>query len=374
MVSTQQPVCLGDFEGIARRRLTKNAFDYYQSGANDEQSLRDNVDAFQRYRLKPKLLRDVSKRDLRTTILGQEIAFPIAVAPTAMQRMAHSDGEVATAKAASSLGTGIILSSWATSTIEEVAEACTPEGLCWFQLYVYRDRNVVRDLVRRAEQAGYKALFVTVDTPMLGRRLADVRNKFSLPSHLRLANFNVNAHLSSGVKHSEDSGLAAYVASLIDPSLNWEHIEWLKTITSMPIVLKGILTAEDARLAVKHNISGIVVSNHGARQLDGVQATIDALSEVVEAVRGSNIEVYLDGGVRKGTDVLKALALGARAVFIGRPVLWGLAYDGEAGVKKILEIIREEFSLAMALSGCASIKDISPDLITKKNFLVMSKM
>ncbi|XP_038077484.1 hydroxyacid oxidase 1-like isoform X2 [Patiria miniata] len=327
-----------------------------------------------RYRLRPKLLRDVSKRDVRTSILGQEIAFPIAVSPTAMQRMAHPEGEVATARAATSLGTGVILSSWSTSSIEEVAAGCSPNGPRWFQLYVYKDRDVVRDLVRRAEKEGYTALFVTVDTPILGRRLADVRNKFALPSHLRLANFSTKQQHSSGVKSMQDSGLAAYVASLIDPSLNWEHIEWLKSITSMPIVLKGILTAEDAKLAVQHNVDGIMVSNHGARQLDGVLATIDALPEVVEAVRGSNVEVYLDGGVRSGTDVFKAIALGARAVFIGRPSLWGLAYDGEAGVRKVLELIRDEFSLSMALSGCTSIADITPDLIQKDRFLVMAKM
>ncbi|XP_022096711.1 hydroxyacid oxidase 1-like [Acanthaster planci] len=374
MAGGRNPVCLKDFEEIARINLPKNAFDYYQSGADAEQTLRDNEAAFRKYRLRPKHLRDVSNRDLRTSILGQEIAFPIAVSPTAMQRMAHPEGEVATARAATSLGTGVILSSWSTSSIEEVAAGCSPIGPRWFQLYVYKDRDVIRDLVRRAEREGYKALFVTVDTPILGRRRADVRNKFALPPHLRLANFDLSRLHSSGVHSSEDSGLAAYVASLIDPSLNWEHIEWLKSITSLPIILKGILTAEDAKLAVEHNVSGILVSNHGARQLDGVLATIDALNEVVQAVRGSNVEVYLDGGVRTGTDVLKALALGARAVFIGRPSLWGLAYNGEAGVREVLELIRDEFKLAMALSGCTCIADITPDLIQKDKFLLMAKM
>ncbi|KAI8486655.1 Hydroxyacid oxidase 1 [Branchiostoma belcheri] len=359
-------VCLADFEKFACESLDKNALNYYNSGANNEQTLRDNVDAFRRYRLRPRFLRDVSRRDTTTTVLGELLDFPVALAPTAMQRMAHPDGEVATARAAASMNTGMILSSWATSTIEEVAEA-SAGGLRWFQLYVYKDRQVTRNLVERAEKAGYKAIFLTVDTPILGKRLEDTRNKFKLPAHLRLANFSEGDVRSSGVQSDSDSGLAAYVASLIDPSLSWEHVDWLRSVTKLPIILKGVLTAEVAREAVEHGIDGILVSNHGARQLDGVPATIDALREVVSAVNGQ-VEVYLDGGVRTGTDVLKALALGARCVFVGRPVLWGLAYKGQEGVQEMLQMLREEFSLAMALSGCGRVSDITPALVVHESY------
>ncbi|XP_048698500.2 2-Hydroxyacid oxidase 1 isoform X3 [Caretta caretta] len=296
------------------------------------------------------MLRDVSVMDLSTAVLGQKISMPICVGATAMQSMAHVDGEAATARACRSLGTGMMLSSWATSTIEEVAQAA-PDGLHWLQLYIYKDREVTRSLVQRAERAGYKGIFVTVDTPLLGKRFDDIRNKFQLPPHLRMKNFDTNDLAFSSEKgYGENSGLAVYVAQAIDPSIKWEDITWLRGLTSLPIVTKGILRADDAREAVKHGVNGILVSNHGARQLDGVPATIDVLPEIVEAVEGK-AEVYLDGGVRKGTDVLKALALGAKAVFIGRPIIWGLVYQGEEGAKEVLQMLKEEFQLAMALSG-----------------------
>nr|XP_048698500.1 2-Hydroxyacid oxidase 1 isoform X3 [Caretta caretta] len=296
------------------------------------------------------MLRDVSVMDLSTAVLGQKISMPICVGATAMQSMAHVDGEAATARACRSLGTGMMLSSWATSTIEEVAQAA-PDGLHWLQLYIYKDREVTRSLVQRAERAGYKGIFVTVDTPLLGKRFDDIRNKFQLPPHLRMKNFDTNDLAFSSEKgYGENSGLAVYVAQAIDPSIKWEDITWLRGLTSLPIVTKGILRADDAREAVKHGVNGILVSNHGARQLDGVPATIDVLPEIVEAVEGK-AEVFLDGGVRKGTDVLKALALGAKAVFIGRPIIWGLVYQGEEGAKEVLQMLKEEFQLAMALSG-----------------------
>uniref|UniRef100_A0A8C0G9A5 (S)-2-hydroxy-acid oxidase n=1 Tax=Chelonoidis abingdonii TaxID=106734 RepID=A0A8C0G9A5_CHEAB len=345
-----KPVCVGDFEQYAKRFLPKAVYDYYRSGADNQQTLADNVAAFSRLRLYPRMLRDVSVMDLSTSVLGQKISMPICAGATAMQRMAHVDGETATARACRSLGTGMMLSSWATSTIEEVAQAA-PDGLHWLQLYIYKDREVTRSLVQRAERAGYKGIFVTVDTPLLGKRFDDVRNKFQLPPHLRMKNFNTHdLEFSSEKGYGENSGLAVYVAQAIDPSIKWEDIKWLRGLTSLPIVAKGILRADDAREAVKHGVNGILVSNHGARQLDGVPATIDVLPEIVEAVEGK-VEVFLDGGVRKGTDVLKALALGATVVFIGRPIIWGLAYQGEEGAKEVLQMLKEEFQLAMALSG-----------------------
>ncbi|NXK39867.1 HAOX1 oxidase, partial [Piprites chloris] len=359
-----KPVCIGDFEEYAKTFLPKSVYDYYRSGADDQETLADNVAAFSRWRLYPRVLRDVSVTDVSAWVLGQRVSVPVCVAATAMQRMAHPDGETATARACRAMGTGMMLSSWATSSIEEVA-AAAPGGLLWLQLYVYKDREVTESLVRRAERAGYSGIFVTVDTPYLGRRVADVRNRFRLPPHLRLKNFSSSdLAFSSGKDFGENSGLAVYVAEAIDPSVNWEDIKWLRGLTSLPIVVKGILRADDAKEALKIGVNGILVSNHGARQLDGVPATIDVLPEIVEAVQGK-VEVFLDGGVRKGTDVLKALALGARAVFIGRPLLWGLAYQGEEGAKEVLQMLKEEFRLAMALTGCRRVEEIGRTLIRR---------
>ncbi|NWH66708.1 HAOX1 oxidase, partial [Geococcyx californianus] len=371
-----KPVCIADFEEYAKKFLPKSVYDYYRSGADDQETLADNVAAFSRWKLYPRVLRDVSEMDLSTSVLGQKISMPICVGATAMQRMAHADGETATAKACRAMGTGMMLSSWATSSIEEVAEAA-PDGLHWLQLYVYKDREVTKSLVKRAERAGYKGIFVTVDTPFLGRRIDDVRNKFQLPPHLRLKNFSSSdLAFSSRKDFGENSGLAVYVAEAIDASVNWEDIKWLRGLTSLPIVAKGILRADDAKEAVKIGVNGILVSNHGARQLDGVPATvstsvilvslfqIDVLPEIVEAVEGK-VEVFLDGGVRKGTDIVKALALGAKAVFIGRPLIWGLVYQGEEGAKEILQMLKEEFRLAMALTGCRRVKEIGRTLIRR---------
>ncbi|XP_044750644.1 hydroxyacid oxidase 1 [Coccinella septempunctata] len=346
---------IDDFEKYAYTVLPKNALDYYRSGAGAQTTLADNKSAFSRYKLRPRILRDVSKRDLSTTVLGGQVSMPIGIAPTAMQRMAHPEGELANARAAQAMGTIYILSTLATSSIEEVAEAA-PDCTKWFQLYIFKDRSVTKDLVLRAERSGFKALVLTVDAPVFGIRLADVRNGFNLPQHLRLANFT-NVNLDKFDDKADGSKLTAYVASLFDSTLNWEDIRWLKSITKLPIILKGILTAQDAILAVDAEVDGVVVSNHGARQLDGTFATIDVLEEVVKAVDG-RVEVYLDGGVRDGTDVFKAIALGAKMVFLGRPALWGLAHSGEEGVKKMLRIIRHEFDTALALCGCTSIGEI----------------
>ncbi|NWS58533.1 HAOX1 oxidase, partial [Chunga burmeisteri] len=375
-----KPVCIADFEEYAKKFLPKSVYDYYRSGADDQETLADNVAAFSRWKLYPRVLRDVSVMDLSTSVLGQKISMPVCVGATAMQRMAHADGETATAKACQAVGTGMMLSSWATSSIEEVAEAA-PTGLHWLQLYMYKDREITKSLVKRAERAGYKGIFVTVDTPFLGRRIDDVRNKFQLPPHLRLKNFSSSdLAFSSGKDFGENSALAVYVAEAIDASINWEDIKWLRGLTSLPIVVKGILRADDAKEAVKIGVNGILVSNHGARQLDGVPATvsiavflvslfqIDVLPEIVEAVEGK-VEVFLDGGVRKGTDVLKALALGAKAVFIGRPLIWGLVYQGEEGAKEVLQMLKEEFRLAMALTGCQRVEEIGRTLIRRHQVL-----
>jgi (S)-2-hydroxy-acid oxidase len=347
---------VSEYEAIAKQKLPKMVYDYYASGAEDQWTLKENRNAFSRILFRPRILRDVSKIDLTTNVLGFDISMPIMIAPTAMQKMAHPEGEFATARAASKAGTIMTLSSWGTSSVEEVAS--TGPGIRIFQLYVVKDRNVVTQLVRRAESAGFKAIALTVDTPRLGRREADIKNRFTMPSHLVLKNFE---GLELGkLDKTDDSGLASYVAGQIDRSLNWKDVKWLQTITSLPILVKGVLTAEDTKLAIQAGAAGIIVSNHGARQLDYVPATIVALEEIVKAAEGK-IPVFLDGGVRRGTDVFKALALGAAGVFIGRPVVFSLAADGEAGVRKVLEILRDEFELTMALCGCRSLKEISRD-------------
>ncbi|KAK9151115.1 hypothetical protein Syun_009424 [Stephania yunnanensis] len=308
---------------------------------------------------RPRILIDVTNIDLSTTVLGFKISMPIMIAPSAMQKMAHPEGEYATARAASAHKTIMTLSSWATSSVEEVAS--TGPGIRFFQLYVYKDRNVVAQLVRRAERAGFKAIALTVDTPRLGRREADIKNRFTLPPYLTLKNFE---GLDLGkMDKANDSGLASYVAGQIDRSLSWKDVQWLQTITKLPILVKGVVTAEDARMAVQAGAAGIIVSNHGARQLDYVPATISCLEEVVKAVQG-RIPVFLDGGVRRGTDVFKALALGAAGIFIGRPVVFALAAEGELGVRKVLQMLHDEFELTMALSGCRSLKEITRDHIT----------
>lgn len=345
---------VSEYEAIAKQKLPKMVFDYYASGAEDQWTLKENREAFSRILFRPRILIDVSRIDLTTTVLGFKISMPIMLAPTAFQKMAHPEGEYATARAASSAGTIMTLSSWSTSSVEEVAS--TGPGIRFFQLYVYKDRNVVAQLVRRAEKAGFKAIALTVDTPRLGRREADIKNRFTLPPFLTLKNFE---GLDLGkMDKANDSGLASYVAGQIDRSLSWKDVKWLQSITSLPILVKGVLTGEDARLAVQNGAAGIIVSNHGARQLDYVPATITALEEVVKAAQ-CRIPVFLDGGVRRGTDVFKALALGASGVFIGRPVVFSLAAEGELGVRKVLQMLRDEFELSMALSGCTSLNEIT---------------
>ncbi|XP_073003705.1 glycolate oxidase 3 isoform X2 [Typha latifolia] len=321
-------------------------------------------------KFRPRVLIDVSNIDMTTTVLGFKISMPIMIAPSAMQKMAHPEGELATARAASAAGTIMTLSSWSTCSVEEVNS--TGPGIRFFQLYVYKDRSIVRQLLRRAERAGFKAIALTVDTPRLGRREADIKNRFTLPPSLTLKNFE---ELDLGkMDKTNDSGLASYVAGQVDRSLSWKDVKWLQTVTSLPIVVKGVMTAEDARLAIEAGAAGIIVSNHGARQLDYVPATISCLEEVIKGAQG-RVPVFLDGGVRRGTDVFKALALGASGVFIGRPVLFSLAVDGEAGVKKMLQMLRDELELTMALSGCTSLKEITRNhVITEADKYRLSRL
>lgn len=350
---------LDELEGLARARLPRMAFDYIAGGADDEWTLRENRAAFERLQLIPRVLVDVANRDLATTILGTRVSMPVLVAPMAFHALAHTDGELATARAAASAGTIMIASTASNYSMEEIAASAG--GPRWFQLYIYRDRELTRSLVERAAAAGYAALCLTVDAPLIGRRWRDIRNRFSLPLGLTMGNFSSRA--TADVPEAErESGLSAYVASQWDASVTWKDIEWLKNVSHLPVILKGILSAEDARLAVEHEAAAIVVSNHGGRQLDTVPAAVTVLPHIAEAVQGQ-IEILLDGGVRRGTDVLKALALGARACLLGRPVLWGLALDGEEGARSVLELLRAEIDSAMALAGCRSVAEVSGALI-----------
>ena len=358
------PVNIFELEVIARENLSREAYDYYASGAQDEVTLRENRAAYDRLTLAYRVLVDVSRREMATTVLGQPVAMPLLVAPTAFHRLATPEGEVATARAAGAAGTVMILSTLSNTPVEEVVAAAS--GPVWFQLYVYRDREVTEGLVRRAEAAGCQALVLTVDAPLIGRRERDVRNRFQLPPGLTVANLLPQGY-GELPPALADSGLAAYVTSFLDPSTSWRDVDWLQSITRLPLLVKGIVRPDDALRAAEAGAAGVIVSNHGGRQLDTAPATIDVLPEIADALdsRGHRIEVLVDGGVRRGTDILKALALGARAVLVGRPVLWGLAANGEAGAALALRLLRDEFDLAMALAGAPTLADITRDLIRR---------
>jgi 4-hydroxymandelate oxidase len=353
------PVSLIEYEALARETLSGPAFDYFASGAGAEITVRENRQAFDDLRLRPRVLVPVGTRDQSITLFGRTLPSPIVVAPMAFQKMAHPDGELATVGACAAAGAVFVASTVATVGLEETA-AATPAAK-WFQLYVFKDRGVTRSLVERAEAAGYEALQVTADVPVMCRREADVRNCFSLPEGLTVKNLETAGH-GCLASDGTDSGPALYTRYLFDPYLSWRDVEWLRSITKLPLLVKGILRGDDVDRAISHGAAGVVVSNHGGRQLDTVVPTIRALPEVVDAVAGRGV-VLLDGGIRRGIDVVKALALGANAVQIGRPVLWGLAVGGEVGVTRVLNLLREELDNAMALCGCPTIGHICRDLI-----------
>lgn len=351
---------LEDFERVAKTKLSKQAYDYYASGAHDEVTLGRNREAFSEIHLHYKVLVDVSQRDLSTEVLGHHLSMPVIIAPTAFHALADPKGEVATATAANRAKTVMTLSTLSTMPMEEVGQAAG-SGF-WFQLYFYRDREATRALVERAEKAGASALVLTVDAPLLGFREADVRNRFTLPPGLSLVNMLAYPEEFVHLPDTDGSGLAAYFVSLIECSLTWKDLAWLKSITDLPLIIKGVVRPDDALRAIDHGADGIVVSNHGGRQLDSSPATIEVLPAIAEALDG-RLPILLDGGVRRGTDVLKAIALGADAVLIGRPILWGLAADGSDGVTEVLEMLRAEIDLALALCGTPTLADIDRSLV-----------
>lgn len=348
---------LREFEAEARRRLDPVRYDFFAGGADDEVTLRRNETAFARLALVPRVLRGVAMRGIETSLLGCRSSMPVLIAPTAFHRLAHSDGERATARAAASAGIIMIVSMASTVSIGEIAEAARavplPDPSLWFQLYIQPDRGFTEALVRCAEAAGCKAVVVTVDSPVRGRHERDLRNGFfDLPPDMCCENLReIRAGKSDIVRQI-----------VMSADLSWESIDWLRKITKLPIVIKGILHPEDATIAAKHGVNALIVSNHGGRQLDSAPATVEQLRGIVEALGGS-IPVLLDGGVRRGTDVVKALALGASAVAIGRPVIWGLAAAGEAGVASVLKMLRDELDQTLALCGCGSLQDVTRDLV-----------
>lgn len=381
-----------DLEKHAYNIMDKQTRDYYNEGADSGSTLRENIDAYNKYRIRPRVLRDVSNIDTTFNIFGHRNAVPLGVAPTAMQCLAHPDGELGTARACKKAGIAMGLSSFSTNTLEDVAKASdgNPNVL---QLYLFEDKEHSRKLIKRAKAAGFKAVFLTVDTPFLGRRNMEIKNQFKLPPHYKVANFveegdadptaggaqegrsqqrpkpkrKSSSGYHDGEKRVPPQGPITFHTHAANPTLSWEKdIDWLKKEcgSEMQVWVKGIATSEDALLAIHHRVDGIVVSNHGGRQLNGALATLDALPEVVEAVNGK-IPVHVDGGIRHGTDAFKALALGADFVWIGRPVLWGLAYKGQEGVELCLKLLADEIKLCMGLAGTVKVKDINKEYLVK---------
>jgi isopentenyl diphosphate isomerase/L-lactate dehydrogenase-like FMN-dependent dehydrogenase len=343
------PINLFDYEALAQQRLSPVIWDYFQGGSDDEVTLRNNRSAFERIRLRPRMLVDVSNVQMQTSVVGVPVNMPVLVAPMSSHLLIHPEGELATARGTGQAGTILTVSTFSTYNIEEIAAAAT--GPLWLQLYLTRTIEATGSLVQRAEAAGYRAIVLTVDTPRTSRRERDVRNNFVIAKSARAANF-VEAPGTDPVTIQQSRHITG----------TWETLDWLRSLTKLPILLKGILTAEDALLAMEHDIQGIIVSNHGGRQLDGAIESIEALPEVVAAVAG-RCEVYVDGGIRRGTDVLKALALGARAVLVGRPIIWGLAVNGHEGVRSVLELLRVELEMAMMLAGQPTLKTIDRSLV-----------
>jgi isopentenyl diphosphate isomerase/L-lactate dehydrogenase-like FMN-dependent dehydrogenase len=372
-MESQPLLNVSDYARSARAKLPSNVFDYYEGGALDETTLRENIAGWERLKLYYRVLAGVGARDLTTTVLGQPVSMPILVAPTAFHKLACDQGEIATAHAAAAAGTLFILSSLSNTAMESVfTQAASPR---WFQLYIYKDRQVTLELVKRAELAGAEAIVLTVDAPGLGTRERDMRNRFTLPAGLTVENLvplgkgdlprveNGRFERPTGSNLTlEGSGLAAYVRENFKQDLGFGDLAWLCSCTHLPVVVKGVCRADDARRTVEHGARAVVVSNHGGRQLDTAPATSEVLPRVVDAL-ADRCEIYVDGGIRRGSDVLKAIALGARAVMVGRPILWGLSVAGEQGVVRVLEILRRELDEAMLLCGYANLRQINRSIL-----------
>ena len=349
------PVNIYEYETIAKERLPQPEYDFIAGGAADEITLRRTREVFDAIMLRPRMLVDISAVDMSTTVLGQRIAFPIMVDPAGNHGRAHPEAELATARAAGATGTVMILSSGSTRSLEEVAKAAT--GPIWFQQYLYKDRGLTKQMAQRAQDAGYSALCLTLDSTVRAKRERNIRNDYVTAPSPNYAGLELE---ETSWRFSSDAPRGAN--ALIDRAATWSYLDWLADNTPLPLVVKGIMTGEDARLCVEHGVKGLIVSNHGARQLDTTFASVEVLPEAVEAVDG-RAEVYLDGGIRRGTDVLKALALGARAVLIGRPLFWGLAVDGEPGLQAVIQMLRDELEMAMGMCGRPTVRSVDISLL-----------
>ncbi|MGA7624325.1 MAG: alpha-hydroxy acid oxidase [Candidatus Acidiferrales bacterium] len=353
--TNSEPICLADFEPLAKAKMSAMSWEFVTAGAADELTVQWNKESYRRIRLKPRVLVGVSKLDSRVSLLGQEHAFPILLAPTSAQTLTHPEGELATARGAGASGATFVLSSFSSTSLEEVAAVA--KSPLWFQLYAQTDHGFTRELVQRAEAGGYRALCLTIDTPITGARNRETRADVKLPPLPNMKGFK-GVDGAGGLR----TGSLEIFSGMLDPSLTWKDVEWLRSFAKVPLLVKGVLNREDAELAVKAGVAGIIVSNHGGRNLDTVPATIDALPQVVDQVAG-RVPVLVDGGIRRGTDVLKALALGANAVLIGRPYVYGLGAAGESGVTKVVNILQREFQMAMALTGRPNIGSIDRSVI-----------
>ena len=383
MTRLSRAISIDDLRRLARRRLPRAVYDFIEGGAGDELTVTRNRAAFERLLFEPRVLVDVSKREQSTVVLGERVATPVILSPTGMAGLSWPKGEVVAARGAHDAGTIYTLSTHSSCSIEEVAAGAP--GPLWFQLYVWQNRDLTRSFVERARAAGYRALLLTVDVPVISRRERDLRNGFTVPPRVTARNVLdtlrragwvrrvlmgqrrltlANLVGAPGAPRTDIVTLAGVANRQVDPSISWADLAWFRSLWSGPLLLKGVMTAADARRAAEHGIDGLVVSNHGGRQLDGTRATIEALPEIVDAV-GNRMEVLLDGGVRRGADVVRALALGARAVMIGRPYLYGLATGGQAGVRRALEILANEVDHVLALTGVPRVADLEPSLVRR---------
>ena len=355
-------VNLFDLEEKFTKKLPKDIEGYYSSGARDEVTLKRNRTIFNEYELLPKLLRDVSTIDLKTSILGFDIDSPILIAPVAMQQMAHEDGEEATANAAKSFNTIMTHSTISNKSIKEIGPI---HNKLFFQLYFSKDRDFTSQMLNDCKSLGYKAIVFTVDAPRLGTRERDERNSFKMPDHLTLGNFiGTKFEQFDEIEEYDGSSMNLHSDHLFDPSLTFDIIPWIKAQSGLPVLVKGILRPDDATQALNHGADGIIISNHGGRQLDTAVPTLKQIEPIRNTV-GYEPLIIVDGGIRRGTDILKCIALGADAVQIGRPLLWGLQYDGKKGVELVLNILKSEFTEAMILSGCKNLSEITSDLVSK---------
>ncbi|GBC09100.1 hypothetical protein RclHR1_00860038 [Rhizophagus clarus] len=352
---------LYDFEAVASQILSAETWAYYSSGADDEITLRENHSAFQRIWLRPRVMRDVTHVDTRTKLLGYDSSFPLYITATALGKLGHPEGEVVLTRAAHTQNIIQMIPTLASCSLNEMTTARQEGQIQFFQLYVNKNRNITQKVIQTAEQKGCKALFITVDAPQLGRREKDMRVKF----------VHAPPHIQDEKDIRRDQGVARAISSFIDSGLSWKDLEWFRSITKMPIILKGIQTPEDAVLAAKYGCEGIVLSNHGGRQLDFARSGIEILPEVVEVLKKEGLydkmEIYVDGGIRRGTDIFKAIALGAKAVGIGRPLLYAMASYGQAGVERALQLLKDELELAMRLAGANTLADIRPEMVDIKN-------